>query len=171
MFYLEIYGNGWLIPLLFILKRCSSDLGTHQELTITLELFDSPHYSILIWLVLGFTCSCWVNFALGCVWRHWDLSYHIGCKVCSFEDSFEFNAVFHTILFREFLNYRHNLKRKIYIFRNSVSHNFEYSIRWNKGNWSIAIKLSKSHALMEFDIVNLYSTILLCWICGRIFHQ
>jgi hypothetical protein len=55
------------------------------------------------------------------------------------------------------LDYRDHLERQINVLRNTVGHHVERTIWRNKSNAPISIKLSKSHTLVEFDVIYLDS--------------
>lgn len=55
------------------------------------------------------------------------------------------------------MDYRDHLEWQVNILRNTVGHHIERTIWWNKSDAPITVKLSKSHALVEFDVIYLDS--------------
>ena len=155
-------------------KICNS---SQDVLLITLEFLNSPHNSWLIRFILTFSSSSRENLDLGRVVWNRNLHNHIVPDVGIFINGSDFDRIFDSLFFKEFLNDRCYFEWQIDIWWYSVRHNFKKSIRWDESNGSVSIKSLKTDALMEFDVINLNAFLLLfltissCWIIRFSYQQ
>lgn len=129
-----------------------------QTLSIALETLEAPNDARVVFgLVSCLTGALRVNSNVSCSRRHWDHTYNTRRKIWWFEDCLDPDWNLNFAKFRVLLDYRDHLEWQINVLRNAVGHHVERTIWRNKSDASISVKLSKSHALVELDVIYLDS--------------
>lgn len=156
----KLHRDRWFLPQLVTFSRSCVNDSRQNVLLITLELLNSPHYCGFIRFILSFTSSGRENLDISWVAWNWNFDNDVVTHVRMFIYCSNFDWIFYSVVFTEFLNDRGNFKRQIDILGNSVSHYLEYTIWRNEGNWSISVESCEFHTLMEFNIVDLNTFLL-----------
>lgn len=115
---------------------------------------------------------------MSCVRRYGDLTDHIRSEVALLKDSLQANRQLDLVLLRVLLDNGDNLEGQVDELTDAVCHHVKDTIRRDERNRAVSVKTTKSHALMELDIVNLDALVcrLLCnsartTSCTRAPHQ
>lgn len=173
--HLELHGNRRFLPRLLVLRLGQVSDGRQNLLLITLKLFDSPEYSRFVRLVLAFATARRKHLDLWCIRRHRYLYHNVVCIISTLEYRANLNWVFNSSIVGVLLDHWSYFERQVYILTDSIGHDFEESIRRNEGDWTISVETSKSHALVELDVINLNTFLLfLCilrWRTCRLSQQ
>lgn len=164
--HLEFHWDWRLLPRLLVPRRRQVRHCGQYLLLVTLKLFDSPEYWGFIRFILSLTISCWKDLDLRGVGRHWDLYDHIVCIVSALKYGANLDGVFDATIIRVFLDYGRDLEGQINVLTNTVRHNLEQSIRRDERYRTVTIEPAKSDALVELDVINLDSLLLLFSVLG-----
>lgn len=69
------------------------------------------------------------------------------------------------------LDYWHDFEGQVNIVANSVGHQLEHSIRWDESDGAVSVESAQADALVELNIVDLNSAVLLSGVGGRILDE
>jgi len=152
---LEIKGNRGFIPNFALGWRDQLNVSSKQAFSIALEPFEAPHDALTVWLIYCAASATWKDSHLSRVRRNWNLTDNVCAVVALLKEGFYANRKLNLVLLRVLLNNRHDFKWQVDVLTDAVCHNIENSVRWDKSDRSISIKLAESHALVELDVVDL----------------
>mmetsp|Transcript_54225 Transcript_54225/g.80904 ORF Transcript_54225/g.80904 Transcript_54225/m.80904 type:complete len:279 (-) Transcript_54225:552-1388(-) len=135
-------------------RRHQVNFCVNVALRLSRESLDTPNDGLLLWFVLGPTKEC-LNLGPGCILRNRNLDDDMGGKqlIRKVGDDLEVNGHSRVTMF--LLHCRNDTERKIDIVCDSISHQLELSIRRNKRNGTIRVKLSQTDTSMKGTIINL----------------
>jgi hypothetical protein len=136
------------------------DYGGEDVLLVTLEFLDTPHYCRFVTLVFSFTSTMLENLDVGRILRHRNFNHNVVTNIRMLINSSDFDGILNSIIIWKLLNDWSDFEWQIDILGNSVGHYFEHTIWRNEGDGSVSVESCELDALMEFDIIDLYTFLL-----------
>ena len=165
--HLEFHCYWRFLPSFFIFGRNEIGNSSQYVFLISLELLDPPHYARFVWLIFAFSDSRPINFNISSV--RWYRNFHnnIVGKVWMFKNGSKLHRILNPIVIGKFLDDWSYFEGDVDARWNSVGHHLEKPIWWDESDGSVPIEPSQSDTLMELDIVDLNSFLLLLSLfCG-----